>query len=62
MSEADIAYGVSGLGRFRANIFQQRGTVGMVLRVIPDKVRSLAELGCRPSWSASPRSSAASCS
>jgi twitching motility protein PilT len=41
VSEADIAYGVSGLGRFRANIFQQRGTVGMVLRVIPDKVRSI---------------------
>ena len=31
VSEADIALGVSGLGRFRANIFQQRGTVGMVL-------------------------------
>jgi len=48
VSEADIAYGVSGLGRFRANIFQQRGTVGMVLRVIPDKVRSIAELGLPP--------------
>ena len=47
-SEADIAYGVSGLGRFRANIFQQRGTVGMVLRVIPDKVRGIAELGLPP--------------
>jgi twitching motility protein PilT len=48
ISEADIAYGVSGLGRFRANVFQQRGSVGMVLRVIPDKVRSLAELGLPP--------------
>jgi twitching motility protein PilT len=47
-NEADIAYGVSGLGRFRANIFQQRGTVGMVLRVIPDKVRSITELGLPP--------------
>ncbi len=47
-SEVDIAYGVSGLGRFRANIFQQRGTVGMVLRVIPDKVRSVTELGLPP--------------
>src|SRR5256714_3109224 len=46
--EVDIAYGVSGLGRFRANIFQQRGTVGMVLRVIPDKVRSTFELGLPP--------------
>ena len=48
VSEADIAYGVAGLGRFRANIFQQRGTVGMVLRVIPDNVRSLPELGMPP--------------
>jgi twitching motility protein PilT len=48
VSESDIAYGVSGLGRFRANIFQQRGTVGMVLRVIPDKVRSITELGLPP--------------
>jgi twitching motility protein PilT len=47
-NEADIAYGVSGLGRFRANIFQQRGTVGMVLRVIPDRVRSITELGLPP--------------
>jgi twitching motility protein PilT len=47
-NEADIAYGVSGLGRFRANIFQQRGTVGMVLRLIPDKVRSITELGLPP--------------
>ena len=48
ISEVDIAYGVSGLGRFRANIFQQRGTVGMVLRVIPDKVRMLRELELPP--------------
>src|ERR671917_472592 len=48
VSEADIAYGVSGLGRFRANIFQQRGTVGMVLRVIPDKVRTMTDLGLPP--------------
>jgi twitching motility protein PilT len=48
VNEADIAYGVSGLGRFRANVFQQRGSVGMVLRVIPDKVRSLSELGLPP--------------
>ncbi len=47
-SEADIAYGVPGVGRFRVNVFQQRGTVSMVLRVIPDKVRSMAELGLPP--------------
>ena len=48
VSEVDIAYGVSGLGRFRANIFQQRGTVGIVLRVIPDQVRTIGDLGLPP--------------
>ena len=44
-SEVDIAYGVSGLGRFRANIFQQRGSVSIVLRVIPDNPRELQRTG-----------------
>jgi twitching motility protein PilT len=48
VSEVDIAYGVQGLGRFRANIFQQRGTVSLVLRVIPDQQRSAAQLGLPP--------------
>jgi twitching motility protein PilT len=39
-----MAYGVAGLGRFRVNVFQQRGNVGVVLRVIPTKIRSLDEL------------------
>jgi twitching motility protein PilT len=47
-SEVDIGYGVQGLGRFRANIFQQRGSVSVVLRVIPDKTRTSAELGLPP--------------
>jgi len=42
--ELDIAYSVPGLGRFRCNIFQQRGTVGLVLRVIPVKIRTFQEL------------------
>ena len=42
--EIDIAYNVPNLGRFRCNIFQQRGTVGLVLRVIPAKVLSIKEL------------------
>lgn len=42
--EVDIAYGVSGLGRFRCNVFQQRGAVGMVFRVIPTTVRTVEEL------------------
>src|SRR5215475_13866625 len=48
VSEVDIAYSVSGLGRFRANIFQQRGTVSIVLRVIPDQTKSVAQLGLPP--------------
>ena len=43
-AELDMAYGVAGLGRFRVNVFQQRGNVGLVLRVIPTKIRSLDEL------------------
>jgi twitching motility protein PilT len=47
-SEVDIAYGVKGVGRFRANIFQQRGSVGIVMRVIPDRIRTTSELGLPP--------------
>ena len=43
-AELDMAYGVAGLGRFRVNVFQQRGNVGMVLRVIPTKIRTVEEL------------------
>ena len=46
--EIDLAYSVPGLGRFRCNVFQQRGTIGMVLRVIPFKVKSIDELGLPP--------------
>jgi twitching motility protein PilT len=48
VSEVDIGYGVAGIGRFRANIFQQRGTVGIVVRVIPDQTRNTNELGLPP--------------
>ena len=44
MRELDVAYSVSGLGRFRANIFMQRGTLGVALRVVPGGVLSLEEL------------------
>jgi twitching motility protein PilT len=43
--EVDLAYSVQGLGRFRCNAFQQRGTVGLVLRVIPTRISSIDELG-----------------
>ena len=43
-AELDLAYGVAGLGRFRVNVFQQRGNMGLVLRVIPTKIPALDEL------------------
>ena len=43
-AELDMAYGVAGLGRFRVNVFQQRGNLGLVLRVVPTKIRTLEEL------------------
>jgi twitching motility protein PilT len=46
--EVDIGYGVSGLGRFRVNIFQQRNSIGIVARVISDYIRNFAELGLPP--------------
>jgi twitching motility protein PilT len=46
--EIDLAYSVPGLGRFRVNIFQQRGTVGLVLRVIPSKILTTEELMLPP--------------
>ncbi|MGE0703316.1 MAG: type IV pilus twitching motility protein PilT [Vicinamibacterales bacterium] len=42
--EVDLAYSVPGLGRFRCNVFQQRGTVGIVLRVIPMQILTTDEL------------------
>src|SRR5436309_11080036 len=44
-SEVDIAYSVKGLSRFRANSFQQRGAVSIVLRVIPDQSKNAKLLG-----------------
>ncbi len=42
--ECDLAYGIPGLGRFRVNVFQQRGTVAAVFRVIPFGVKSVEQL------------------
>jgi twitching motility protein PilT len=42
--EIDLAYSVAGLGRFRCNVFQQRGTMGMVLRVIPTRILTVEDL------------------
>jgi twitching motility protein PilT len=42
--ESDLAYGVPGLGRFRVNVFRQRGTTGIVFRVIPFGVKTIEQL------------------
>jgi len=44
LSELDIAYSVAGLGRFRCNVYHQRGTTGLVFRVIPTLVPTIDEL------------------
>ena len=44
VNEIDIAYSVPGLGRFRVNIFQQRGTIGLVFRLIPVKILTIEDL------------------
>ena len=43
--ELDMAFGISGLGRFRTNVFYQRGSIGAILRVIPTQVPELSTLG-----------------
>ncbi len=43
--ELDFSFGVKGLSRFRANIFNQRGAVGAVFRAIPYEIKSFDELG-----------------
>ena len=42
--EADFAIGVPGVGRFRTNIYQQRGTLAFALRAIPYEVHTIREL------------------
>jgi twitching motility protein PilT len=44
-NQVDFSFGISGVGRFRANAFRQRGVLALALRVIPYRVRSLEELG-----------------
>jgi twitching motility protein PilT len=43
--ELDFSFGIKGLARFRCNVFSQRGAVGAVYRLIPEKIRTFAELG-----------------
>jgi twitching motility protein PilT len=43
-NELDMAYAVPGLGRFRVNVFKQRGSVGMVFRQVPMKILNFDDL------------------
>jgi len=45
---ADLSYGLAGVGRFRVNIFRQRGSCAIVMRVIPDRIPSFEELHLPP--------------
>jgi twitching motility protein PilT len=46
--ELDFSFGIKGLARFRCNVFNQRGAVAAVYRLIPEKIRSFGELGLPP--------------
>jgi twitching motility protein PilT len=46
--ELDFSFGIRGLARFRCNVFNQRGAVAAVYRLIPEQVRTFGELGLPP--------------
>jgi len=46
--EADLAFGLEGVGRFRCNVFLQKGAVGAVFRLISETIHSLEDLGLPP--------------
>jgi twitching motility protein PilT len=46
--ELDFSFGIQGLARFRCNMFHQRGSVGAVYRLIPEKIRAFHELNLPP--------------
>src|ERR1700682_3735910 len=43
--ELDFSFGIRGLARLRCNVFNQRGAVGAVFRLIPENIRPFGELG-----------------
>jgi twitching motility protein PilT len=45
---ADLSYGVAGVARFRVNIFKQRGSCAIIMRVVPDKIPGFQELNLPP--------------
>jgi twitching motility protein PilT len=44
-NELDFAYGIPGVGRFRCNVYRQRGTIGSVIRALAAKIPTLESLG-----------------
>ncbi len=46
--ELDFSYGVKNAGRFRVNVYKQRGSVGVAMRAIPTKIPSMEQLGLPP--------------
>jgi len=46
--QVDLAYSISGVGRFRVNIFKQRNSIGIAIRTIGRRIKSLDELGLPP--------------
>lgn len=47
-NEVDLSYSVSGVGRFRVNVFRQRSSLGVVFRTIPFSVKTIDELTLPP--------------
>jgi twitching motility protein PilT len=48
LKEIDTSYAVSGLGRFRVNVYRQRGSIAIAMRSIPMKVPTIDSLGLPP--------------
>ena len=48
MKEADFALGVPGIGRFRVNAYQQRGTIAYAFRIVPFQAHTIGELNLPP--------------
>jgi twitching motility protein PilT len=46
--ELDFSFGIRGIARFRCNVFNQRGAVAAVYRVIPEQIKSFSDLGLPP--------------
>ena len=68
--ELDFSFGIRGIARFRCNVFNQRGAVAAVYRVIPEMIKTFDELGLpaghrrrspsgRAAWCSSPARPAA---